>query len=45
MTASHVLHLGKTISFLQVLSVDSRTSDTPVMYVWDGTDALPLPFT
>lgn len=29
----------------RVLSVDSRTSDTPVMYVWDGTDALPLPFT
>jgi len=30
---------------MQVLSVDSRNPDAAVMFVWDGTDALPLPFT
>lgn len=29
----------------RVLSVDDRNPDVAVMFVWDGTDALPLPFT
>ncbi|DBA76874.1 TPA: hypothetical protein ACH3X1_009477 [Trebouxia sp. C0004] len=29
----------------RVLSVDNRNPDAAVMFVWDGTDALPLPFT
>lgn len=30
---------------LQVLCINDQHLDSPVMFVWDGTDALPLPFT
>lgn len=30
---------------LQVLCINDKHLDSPVMFVWDGTDAIPLPFT
>lgn len=29
----------------QVLALDQRHPEYQVMYIWDGTDALPLPYT
>ena len=29
---------------LQVLCINDKHLDSPVMFVWDGTDAIPLPF-
>lgn len=30
---------------MQVLCINDEHLDAPVMFVWDGTDALPLPLT
>lgn len=35
----HISHLP-----LQVLCINDKRLDSPVMFVWDGTDAVPLPF-
>lgn len=40
--AAVLLHICKLP--LQVLCINDKHLDSPVMFVWDGTDAIPLPF-
>lgn len=40
----HTTSLGLAL-LMQVLCINDEHLDSPIMFVWDGTDALPLPLT